>query len=31
MIVLEKIEPDQIYTLIDKAYYVDPIKYKIDI
>ena len=31
MIVLEKIKPDQIYTLIDKAYYVDQIKYKIDI
>jgi hypothetical protein len=31
MIVHEKIKPDQIYTLIDKAYYVDQIKYKIDI
>ena len=31
MIVQEKVKPDQIYTLIDKAYYVDQIKYKIDI
>ena len=31
MIVYEKVKPDQIYTLIDKAYYVDQIKYKIDI
>jgi len=31
MIVHEKIKPDPIYTLIDKAYYVDQIKYKIDI
>lgn len=31
MIVHEKAKPDQIYTLIDKAYYVDQIKYKIDI
>jgi hypothetical protein len=30
MIVREKAKPDQIYTLIDKAYYVDQIKYKID-
>ena len=30
MIVQEKVKPDQIYTLIDKAYYVDQIKYKID-
>jgi ribosomal protein L23 len=31
MIVREKAKPDQIYTLIDKAYYVDQIKFKIDI
>lgn len=31
MIVQEKADPEQIYTLIDKAYYVDQIKYKIDI
>ena len=31
MIVHEKIKPDQIYTLLDKAYYVDQIKYKIDV
>lgn len=31
MIVHEKAKPDQIYTLVDKAYYVDQIKYKIDI
>ena len=31
MIVHEKVKPEQIYTLIDKAYYVDQIKYKIDI
>ncbi|CAN5558307.1 hypothetical protein BH18THE2_BH18THE2_18000 [soil metagenome] len=31
MIVHEKAKPDQIYTLIDKAYYVDQIQYKIDI
>ena len=31
MIVHEKVKPDQIYTLTDKAYYVDQIRYKIDI
>ena len=31
MIVHEEVKPEQIYTLIDKAYYVDQIKYKIDI
>jgi hypothetical protein len=31
MIVHQKAKPDQIYLLIDKAYYVDQIKYKIDI
>jgi hypothetical protein len=31
MIVHEKAKPDQIYTLTDKAYYVDQIKFKIDI
>ena len=31
MIVHHKAKPDQIYPLIDKAYYVDQIKYKIDI
>jgi hypothetical protein len=31
MIVHEKAKPDQIYMLVDKAYYVDQIKYKIDI
>jgi hypothetical protein len=31
MIVRDNAKPDQIYTLIDKAYYVDQIKYKIDI
>jgi hypothetical protein len=31
MIVHQKLKPDQIYPLIDKAYYVDQIKYKIDI
>jgi hypothetical protein len=31
MIVHENVKPDQIYTLINKAYYVDQIKYKIDI
>jgi hypothetical protein len=30
LIVREKAKPDQIYTLIHKAYYVDQIKYKID-
>jgi hypothetical protein len=31
MSVHEKVKPDQIYSLTDKAYYVDQIKYKIDI
>ena len=30
MIVHQKPKPDQFYPLIDKAYYVDQIKYKID-
>lgn len=30
IIVQEKSEPEQVYTMIDKAYYVDQFKYKME-